>query len=89
MKRGQIELRMSILEAIEMGYENRLKIELKSNIGGTLFKTHITSILNQGLIIREFCNEDQRTKWVYSLSDSGKKVLRDYRNLCVMLGVKT
>jgi predicted transcriptional regulator len=81
-RRSSVEILMEILNLIENGRETKTAIVYGANLNFTVAKKYIQLLVEKGLVKVE----DKSRGKKYSLTEKGKKFLREYEGIREVLG---
>ncbi|MEE9134836.1 MAG: winged helix-turn-helix domain-containing protein [Nitrososphaerales archaeon] len=76
-RRSQLEIQVAILETIAQGNDKPTQIMFSANISWLILQNALLSLETNDLIIKG----NQKDRSVYSVTDKGQSVLKDYRTV--------
>jgi len=76
-RRSQLEIQVAILDTISQGIDKPTKIMFSANISWLILQNALLTLESNDLIIKG----NQKNRSVYSVTEKGHSVLKDYRAL--------
>lgn len=76
-RRSQLEIQVAILDTIAQGIDKPTRIMFSANISWLILQNALLTLESNDLIIKG----DQKNRSVYSVTEKGQSVLKDYRAL--------
>ncbi len=74
-RRSQLEIQIAILEAIAQGVNKPTQIMFAANLSWIILQNALLTLESSDLIIKG----SQKNRFVYSVTEKGQSVLKDYR----------